>query len=130
MTMIRVATEDDYEGIANLIEELFPEKTLQVDKGDVYFVAEVNGAIAGFAHAVLTPRRVVLQGIGVAENMRGRGIGALLLDRVISYCKEIGQPEICLRVKALNPAARMYAKRGFVMRRFGSICSLTRREAT
>jgi N-acetylglutamate synthase-like GNAT family acetyltransferase len=130
MRMVRIATEDDYDEIARLIEELFPDKAMKTDKEDIYFVAEVNGAIAGFAHAVLTPRRVALQGIGVAENMRGAGIGTLLLDRVIAYCKEIGQPEICLRVKALNPAARMYAKKGFVVRRFGSVCSLTRREAT
>jgi GNAT superfamily N-acetyltransferase len=128
--IVRIATEDDYGGIAGLMEELFPRKAMNAGTGDVYFVAEACGAIVGFAHIVLRGEKAVLQGIGVTEELRRKGIGALLLESAIAYCREIGQSDVCLKVKALNPAARLYAKKGFFVMQFGDVCSMTKKEAT
>lgn len=57
-----------------------------------YLVAEIDGAVAGYAYATLyrprsAYRHTVEDSVYVAQGMAGRGIGAALLSAVIARCE-------------------------------------------
>jgi ribosomal protein S18 acetylase RimI-like enzyme len=60
------------------------------------------------------PGELVMDGIVVRDDMRGRGIGSHLLDHVARYAREHGFERIRLDVIDTNPAARrLYERKGF-----------------
>jgi ribosomal-protein-alanine N-acetyltransferase len=79
-----------------------------------YFVAEIDGAIVGYAGSfVLTPEADV-QTVGVAADQRGRGIGALLLTTLIEQAIQAQATQLILEVRSDNGAAiAMYQRFGF-----------------
>ncbi len=79
-----------------------------------YFVAEIDGAIVGYAGSfVLTPEADV-QTMGVAADQRGRGIGALLLTTLIEQAIQAQATQLILEVRSDNGAAiAMYQRFGF-----------------
>jgi ribosomal-protein-alanine N-acetyltransferase len=79
-----------------------------------YFVAEIDGAIVGYAGSfVLTPEADV-QTVGVAADQRGRGIGALLLTTLIEQAIQAQAAQLILEVRSDNGAAiAMYQRFGF-----------------
>ena len=79
-----------------------------------YFVAEIDGAIVGYAGSfVLTPEADV-QTMGVAADQRGRGIGALLLTTLIEQAIQAQATQLILEVRSDNAAAiAMYQRFGF-----------------
>ncbi|CAB4829347.1 MAG: ribosomal-protein-alanine N-acetyltransferase [Actinobacteria bacterium] len=79
-----------------------------------YFVAEIDGAIVGYAGSfVLTPEADV-QTMGVAADQRGRGIGALLLTTLIEQAIQAQAAQLILEVRSDNGAAiAMYQRFGF-----------------
>ena len=79
-----------------------------------YFVAEIDGAIVGYAGSfVLTPEADV-QTVGVAADQRGRGIGALLLTTLIEQAIQAQATQLILEVRSDNVAAiAMYQRFGF-----------------
>jgi len=79
-----------------------------------YFVAEIDGAIVGYAGSfVLTPEADV-QTMGVAADQRGRGIGALLLTTLIEQAIQAQAAQLILEVRSDNAAAiAMYQRFGF-----------------
>jgi len=57
---------------------------------------------------------LVMDGIAVRDDMRGRGIGGHLLDQLTHYAREHGFTRIRLDVIDTNPAARrLYERKGF-----------------
>lgn len=59
--------------------------------------------------------QLLMDGIGVSSNMRGRGIGTKLLHSLIEYAKKEGYQSVRLDVIDTNPAARrLYERVGFV----------------
>ena len=80
------------------------------------FVAEVDGIIAGFAlyyirYSTWKGQRMYLEDIIVTEKMRGKGIGKLLLDRLIIEAKEKNLSGIVWQVLEWNePAINFYKK--------------------
>src|SRR3954462_7430385 len=57
------------------------------------FVAELNGKVEGFAlyyirYSTWKGQRLYLEDLLVTEKLRGKGIGKLLFDKLISVCKE------------------------------------------
>ncbi len=80
------------------------------------FVAEEEGVIHGFAlyyirYSTWKGQRMYLEDILVTEQMRGKGIGKLLLDRVIEEAKEKGFNGITWQVLNWNePAINFYKK--------------------
>lgn len=57
---------------------------------------------------------LVMDGIAVRGDMRGRGIGGQLLDQLAHYAREHGFEHIRLDVIETNPAARrLYERKGF-----------------
>lgn len=51
--------------------------------------------------------------MSVLEDYRGRGIGSLLLHKMIEDAKEKGYPRLSLAVQKANYAVRMYERAGF-----------------
>lgn len=80
------------------------------------FVAEVDNYIVAFGlyyvrYSTWKGRRVYLEDLIVTEEMRGKGIGKLLFDRVVQETKELGFSGMVWQVLDWNqPAIDFYKK--------------------
>ncbi len=129
---IRRATKEDCPRLLELINELAAyekapqEVTVTLDhfiesgfgEKPVWwaFAAEADGKIEGFAlyyirYSTWKGQRMYLEDILVTEKMRGRGLGKLLLDRLIKEAKEKKLSGIVWQVLEWNePAINFYKK--------------------
>jgi diamine N-acetyltransferase len=97
---------------------------LIMDENVGLFVAELNERAVGFVHAVIrdTPalpifvsrRYAIVDGIGVRSDMRGGGIGRMLMNRIHEWAMAKGAIAIELNVHEFNKGAiRFYRKLGY-----------------
>jgi GNAT superfamily N-acetyltransferase len=80
------------------------------------FVAEENNSIIGFAlyyirYSTWKGQAMYLEDIIVTEKARGRGVGKLLMDRLIDEAKEKGFKRIVWQVLEWNEPAIIFYKK-------------------
>ncbi len=115
MITLRTAMHSDMDDAKGFIRKLFPRAMVSVADDDVIILAEYNNRIVGFAHMIDEGDRMVLQGLGVDGEARGRGVGTLLLQHILNSIDE--DVPVMLKVKAMNPAVDLYARHGFFVKR-------------
>jgi len=130
--VIRKAVKDDCKAMMELINELAlyekapQEVTVNFDhfvesgfgNNPVWwaFVAEVDGAVAGFAlyyirYSTWKGQRMYLEDLIVTEKMRGKKLGQLLFDALIEEAKQKRFTGIAWQVLDWNePAINFYKK--------------------
>lgn len=127
--IIRDARPGDEAALANLAAQLgYPSRAETVAARIVkYFgnaeerviVGELDGRVAAWTSAALvdhfyTPRCVEISGLVVDASLRGRGIGAALLDEVKRWAAELGVATVRLRANVVRAEAhRFYERQGF-----------------
>lgn len=131
-TIVRRATKDDCPRLLELVQELATyerapgEVTVTLDhfiesgfgKQPVWwaFVAEVDETIIGFAlyyirYSTWKGQAMYLEDILITNEMRGKGIGKLLFDRLIEEAREKKFNRIIWQVLDWNePAINFYKK--------------------
>jgi len=105
-----------------------PEINIYIDgfgshKDDHCLVAELNGRIIGAVWVRLLAGKIKGYGnvddqtpefaISLLKEYRNRGIGTLLMQKMIEYLKDRGYAQTSLSVQKKNYAAKMYQKLGF-----------------
>lgn len=79
------------------------------------FLAEVNGRIVGYILFWLLVDAIDIHNVAVHSEFRRRGIGRLLLDKVILEARRRGSTRVTLEVRRSNVVAqRLYESIGFV----------------
>jgi GNAT superfamily N-acetyltransferase len=129
---IRRATKEDCPGLLGLIKELadyekapqevtvslahFEESGFGAQPAWWGFVAELDSVIVGFAlyyirYSTWKGQCLYLEDFLVTEQQRGKGIGALLFERIIQEAKEKGFRRMVWQVLDWNePALNFYKK--------------------
>ncbi len=73
-----------------------------------------NGAVLGYTAAWYVADQAEIANLAVAPAARRRGIGSLLLARILEAAATLGAKTVFLEVRESNTAAqRLYASRGF-----------------
>ena len=99
-------------------------RSLITDEDVGFFVAEEERELVGFVHAVvrdsrdipiLVPRRYAfIDSIAVREELRGTGIGRVLMERAHEWATSMGATEMELNVFEFNETAiAFYRKLGY-----------------
>ncbi len=79
------------------------------------WVAELEGEVAAYAVLWCILEEGELANIAVRDDLRGRGIGSVLLGRILVVAETSGVRSLYLEVRESNRSARrLYAARGFV----------------
>lgn len=87
----RASFEEEAPGIAELTER----RAAVLQRGLPHLVAELDGAVAGYAYAGpyrlrSAYRHTVEDSVYVAPELAGRGIGRALLGRLVDECERLG----------------------------------------
>ncbi|MCN9239879.1 GNAT family N-acetyltransferase [Streptomyces sp. RY43-2] len=87
-----------------------------------YLVAELDGAVVGYITLAFPTSLACnahvrqIQGLAVAEEARGAGVGRALLRAAQDEARRLGARRLTLRVLAHNtPARRLYESEGFAV---------------
>ncbi len=129
---IRLASMDDLDSVIAINIECLPEHYLRsfwiehIEKwNDLFYVAEVNNEIVGYALARIENSSPFTKfskvghivSIAVREKYRRKGIATMLMSALIYTLKTMyGVEEVYLEVRVSNePAIKLYQKLGFVI---------------
>lgn len=112
---------DDFEEIKDILVEEFDDfwrpsilESELKSENSKYVVAKENGKIVGFGGIWLSPVDAEITNIVTKKSERKRGIGTLLLGKLIEMAKEAGKDNISLEVNEKNIAAGiLYESAGF-----------------
>ena len=112
---------DDFEQIKDYLQEEFDEfwtpnilKSELESPNSKYIVAKENENIVGFAGIIISIDDTEITNIVTKKAERKRGIGTLLLDKLIEMTKKENRDKISLEVNENNIEAKnLYIKNGF-----------------
>ncbi len=85
------------------------------DLGELLVALSKDNQVAGFAHySLIEPKLMVIYDLAVAQNKRNRGVGSLLMKRLLRLAQHRKKRAIRLHVPQDNIAAlALYLKQGF-----------------
>lgn len=90
------------------------EKEVKENHMAIYYVAVMDGKIVGYAGMWHVVTEGHITNVGVLEEARGHGIGAMLMEKLIEAAEEREMIGITLEVRMGNaPAQGLYHKYGF-----------------
>lgn len=120
MIEIKEMTLSDFEKIKEILQTDFDEFwTPSILKSELesdlskYIVAKQENQIVGFAGVIILPDDVEITNIVTKKSERKKGIGKILLDKLIQMAFEL-EKDISLEVNEKNEAAiNLYKKAGF-----------------
>jgi GNAT superfamily N-acetyltransferase len=126
MIQTRVCNSEDFDEIAALLRQLWPDKPQDlVSLRQVYLCATVDGRVAGFGSLTIKSNLWCEGFLGFVDELvvdeahRDRGIGTKLLDDLISGARERGCHRVELDSAFHRKAARaFYERRGFQSRAY------------
>ena len=124
---VRKARKADMGAIFSMMDLLFTESRPRDLPGDCYLVAERKGVPVGFCHYRFRENSCYIAGIGVLAQYREHGAGTLLLDYALRRIDKLGIQRTYLKVRALNPASKLYLKFGFFEKMSGDTLLLVRK---
>lgn len=79
-----------------------------------YVVAVEGDHVVGYAGLCDYPDEAFVQTMAVAKGHQGKGLGALLLEELITTAEQLRHKRMLLEVRVDNePAQRLYARYGF-----------------
>ncbi len=120
---LRAMTMSDIDSITELEHRLFPIDywsrdmfVSEVSQPDTrhYVIAEVDGAVVGYAGLMCIEPSADIQTIAVLPEYEGRGIGTSMLKALLTEARNRGGQEALLEVRADNPRAQnLYLRFGF-----------------
>jgi ribosomal protein S18 acetylase RimI-like enzyme len=140
---VRLARAEDLKRVQKLNHQLFLSDARHFDdlntnwpyeEGEAYFrkriagqegvclVAERDGVVVGYAiggwshlnFSAYKGKRAELENICVAEEERSRGVGALLVDTLLEWCRQNGATHVMVDAYAPNlKAIKFYEAQGF-----------------
>lgn len=120
---IRRMTIDDIDVVAAIEAATFPtpwsreafEKELTTNAVARYLVAEVEGAVIGFAGAWIILDESHVTNIAILKDYRGCGYGRQLTAALMQYLANLGAAYATLEVRKSNTVAQnLYTSLGFV----------------
>lgn len=119
----RLKTAEDLDGVLRLEEASFNNPTTrewyerELERPDVCFIYVLRTPehpVAAFCAFWLVAGQVHINNLAVLPELRGRGLGTQLLERLIAEAAHLGAVFLTLEVRQSNtPALRLYAKSGF-----------------
>ncbi len=109
---------EDYEAIKEEWQEAFDDfwtpsilKSELENKNSQYIIAKEKEKIVGLAGIWFSPDDAQIMNIVTKKTERKKGIGSLLLGKLIEMAKQMGKEEISLEVNETNiPAKCLYEK--------------------
>lgn len=112
MIEIRKMTIEDFEKISDNLEEKFDEfwkpsilKSELENPNSHYVVAIENEEVLGFAGIIVSLDDSEITNIVVRKDIRKKGIGTMLLEKLIEMSKDLKKDSISLEVNEKNCAA-------------------------
>lgn len=121
--IVRTMKEEDLDRIMELEKTCFTTPwsresfLLEITKNQLakYFVAEVDGVVAGYGGIWLILDEGHITNIAVDEEYRRLGLGKKLLEELIILCKKYEIGSMTLEVREDNePAKELYKSYGFI----------------
>ena len=83
---------------------------------EIHQIIQCDGDEIGCIAVIDEPGALMLEKLYILPNYQRRGIGTLLLGRLIK-CAHAGEKPIRLRVLRVNPARQLYERNGFEVER-------------
>ena len=121
MIKIEEMTFEDYEKIKDNLKEEFDEfwsasilKSELESENSKYIVAKEDDKVVGFAGIIILPDNAEITNIVTKKSERKKGIGSLLLEKLIEMAKNEKKENISLEVNENNISAiNLYEKYKF-----------------
>ena len=120
---VRPMTVEDLDGVMSVEFDSFLtpwsrtafEEELTQNRLARYIVAEEDGNIVGYAGTWLVINEAHVTNVAVSGHHRQKGIGRLLMEKLMELSRDSGMDSMTLEVRVTNAAARhLYQQMGFV----------------